>query len=385
MVYVVSFAVALTVCMLANYCRKENYIFFIGATRDTAVWQSKEKNISKLACICLSIVPSLLISCFRSDIGTDYKVYTREFSRYLANGINSYAGNQKYEEGFFLFARFTSLFSHNGQAIIISTSILFAIVIIYLLYNYSNDCFLSMYIFICSFSYFISLNNIRQSIASAFGTLALIQISNKQYVRAIISIAIASSFHQIALLYLIFFLAAITKFSALFEFVISLILYGVIQGFGNKVLDILPSVLERFSITSRMAVRLSYFINSEHYAGRNLSRTIILLNVVMMLIFTLVERRLEDYNKRSSAWRIIKMNQMLLIISSGFEGIIPVNYRIVRLFMFPQFILLPLVEEDLPKQDKQLYKIVILAFWGMTMALNWIAKPEGVFPYQSIF
>lgn len=125
------------------------------------------KNIKRNGMISISLLFPLLVSSLRYGLGTDYSyTYIPQFNS-IARGDRGY-----YEIGFYLLNKIVSFFTNDGQWIIVICSILFVGIVYRQIYRESKVYALSILLLYLTFAYFVSLNNVRQSLASAFLLLA---------------------------------------------------------------------------------------------------------------------------------------------------------------------------------------------------------------------
>lgn len=161
---------------------------------------------TSLICIIL-----ILISGLRTNIGdTGMYVHTYEII-----GPN-YDGNGVYEVGFVLFLKFLKSISYNPQFMIMTISIIVNICIICTLWNYSEDSFfeLSIFLYISSGYFLVTMNGIRQCLAASIifaFTPLIIKGKDKWY---IVIIFIACTIHSSAFIMIpIYFIARLKPWS----------------------------------------------------------------------------------------------------------------------------------------------------------------------------
>ena len=330
--------------------------------------------------IFLSAITPLLVSALRYGIGTDYfYTYIPQFNK-IINGERNY-----YEIGFYYFNKFIGIFTSNGHAVIIITSIIFIGIVYREIYRYSRQYWLSIILFYLSFVYFISLNNIRQSMASALLLIAIELLIQKKRIGFAFCVLIATSIHQIAVLFLL--ALAIEKIC------VSAMTYTVITiGFWCTCKFIMPIVL---STLINYVPRLKlYFVADEMkiYNEKTIGRLLIIIQFIIMLYLDYIEFTYKpDKDNAHIAdkreWNIIKLNQFLLVCVYAVDGIVPAAYRIARVFSFSQFIFIPNVIFKYEKHRKRRWLQVLLtiSLFGILFVKNIHSGAEEVFPYRSIF
>lgn len=336
--------------------------------------------IKRKILIILSALGPLLVSALRYGIGTDYfHTYIPEF-----NYIVSYGKNRSYEFGFYLLNKIISIFTDNAQWLIAVSSLLFIVLVYKELYKEAQNYTISLLLFFLSYNYFVSMNNVRQSLASAIlllATFALIRGKRREFV---IWVFIAGLIHQAAYLLIIMLLIEKLCFSALAYAFFSIIVIVV-----GKI--ILPKIILLIA-PYFLHLNLYFTINSlSIYRGKTIGNTLIVINLLIM--FILVYLDLNNTSNKSLKledkleWNYAKLNESLILCLCAFDGIIPAMYRVVRIFTFVQFIILPNV---IYKHEKKgIYRLIlfclIVALFGFSFLNDYKNGSEGVFPYISIF
>lgn len=386
MAYTIAISLSFIMCCVLNSIKK-NYIY----NSDNPIHLNghmlkiRKGIFSEYLILLLAELPVLLISALRSGTGTDVATYTYEYEHYLSNGINRYGANESYEIGYYLMCRCISLFSKDGQALLIVTSIISITLLFICIYKYSNNLAFSFAIYILSYQYFVSFNNIRQSLAMSIGMIAVMNlISNKKIIQFIALVVLASIFHQIALLYLIFLILFISDFSVRTMLGLSAVWFVVCQFLGKYILDLITLILNYIPFLERLSIRLQYFINYSIYTGRSTGRSVMLLQFLVLIIMLILELQLDKDEKTTFNWKTIKYNQFFLLLVYGLDGVIPAVYRITYLFTFLQIVLFPnaLIKA---KKNKIVMYVMVLAIEIFIFLVGVIKNDDNVFPYVSIW
>ena len=330
--------------------------------------------------IFFSAIVPLLVSAFRYGIGTDYfYTYIPQFKK-IINGEKSY-----YEIGFYWFNKIIGMFTSNGQVLIFVTSLIFVGIVYREIYRCSRKYGLSILIFYLSFVYFISLNNIRQSMASAILLIAVELLIRERKIEFVCCVILATSIHQIAIIFLLILLIE--------RFCISAMTYTVITAvFGIACKFIMPIVINKL-INYIPRFRL-YFVADELsiYSQKTIGTIWILIQIIIMLYLNYIEfiysPDKEKYNAEDKReWNIVKLNQCLLLCVCAVDGIVPAAYRIVRIFSFSQFIFIPNVifKFEKNKKNRWIQVLFIIFLFGIIFIENVHSGAEEVFPYRSVF
>lgn len=193
--------------------------------------------------IFLVFIALLVVSGFRRDF-IDTNTY-----RLMFNNVGTsfeYALNQT-DKGFFLLMALLNYISSNSQIMVFVSSLIILVLVIKTLIRYSSDLKLSIYLFVASGFYAVSMNGIRQYIAVAISFAALPLLIKERKGLLIVTILLASMFHSSAVIFfLVFFFAHVRVFS-------------------KRYFIILASVVLFLSSSSVLAPWLFTFLEGSHY------------------------------------------------------------------------------------------------------------------------
>lgn len=338
------------------------------------------KNLKRNGMICVSLFLPLLVSSLRYDLGTDYfYTYIPQFNS-IAMGSRGY-----YEIGFYWLNRIVSFFTNDGQWLIVLCSILFVGIVYRQIYRESRAYALSILLLYLSFAYFVSLNNIRQSLASAFLLLAMECLRENKKVGFVIWVLLATSMHQVSLIFLILFFADRIMLQATIYLIVSIVAFGVQQLIGERIVQLIASHIPRLQL---------YFQAQElsSYTGNTIGRYYIVMQFLIMFMFVYIEKK--NYkvfqnitDQDQIEWNITVMSQCALLCVCALDGIVPAAYRVVRVFSFAQFILIPNAIRKYvhTKKERLLLYIISITMFSVWFIFNVINGAEQVFPYRSIF
>ena len=175
-------------------------------------------------CSVLSFIPPFLVSGLRSfNIGTDTSA---TYLNIYKLALYSKSLTQIRETGYFLLNKIAILFFNNYTGVLIITSLIMCGFAYYGIFKLSKYPVMSVILFFITNVYFISMNMVRQSIATAIFVFAIQYIKNKKPIRYFLCILIASSIHVTALLYIpIYFLS---KVRIRIKYIVMILLVGLI-------------------------------------------------------------------------------------------------------------------------------------------------------------
>lgn len=322
----------------------------------------------------LSALPLFLISALRFGIGTDY-FYT------YAPGYNVIAsgGHMHFELLFHWLVKIITMFTSNYQWLFVVTSFLFIFIVYNTLYRVSKNIPMALVIFFLSYVYFISLNNIRQALASAFILIAIRCLIEDKVWKYIFFCIVAGLIHQVAFISLAFIIVKIKKINiSVWWQMVGTAIGMVLIRFGAKYIIKLISMIPRLNLYFNLEELLKY-------TNRTISTKFILLNIVIFLIYLIIEQT-EDGFVADTDWKISKWAQTFYLLICAADGIVPATYRILRVIIFIQYLTVPnAIEHCKDERHKWMYYIlVVIAFVLMFLEL-YFAGSEQVFPYVSIF
>ena len=158
----------------------------------------------------IAAFPLTFISGIRYDVGTDFNNYISMFE-YLYN--RNFSLKVNVEKGWILINHLCNLiFYNNIQGLFILSSLLFGIISMYAIMelsklNENKNIGIIVFIYNC-FLYPVSLNIIRQSIATSIIFLSIIYAVKKKPIYFLICVSIAILFHYSAFLFLVLYFCA---------------------------------------------------------------------------------------------------------------------------------------------------------------------------------
>lgn len=185
------------------------YILFWGLI----IGRTTQNRVSKKIYLILTFGLFTFLSAFRSSsVGNDTTEYIRIFNDISFTGdISIYS--RRYELGYLYFNKLLSIVSSNYQLIIIITSIIIMVGFGLFIYRYSNNLWLSVYLFFTLGYFGRSMNTIRLNIAIAIVLFSYDFLREKKIIKFIITVFFASLFHRTAIIFLLAWPIIKLKFS----------------------------------------------------------------------------------------------------------------------------------------------------------------------------
>lgn len=164
-----------------------------------------EKKVGWLFAL-VAIIPVVLIVGFRPDFFGDTAAYIRKFDNAPTelNDINGYLDLMGKDKGFYIFLSLIKIFiTKNYIVFFIIVASLQGIALVSVYRKYSSHFVFSLFLFIVSADYLLWMfNGSRQFCAVAIIFAATPLLLKKKYIRLILIVLLASTFHQSALLML---------------------------------------------------------------------------------------------------------------------------------------------------------------------------------------
>lgn len=152
----------------------------------------------------ISFIVLTCISGFRYRVGTDFWTY-REIYMYLGEN-KAVIGETEF--AFQILLNLIHLITDNPQMFFFITSIIINFSVCLFIKKYSTSPMMSLYFYITTISYYSTMNGIRQYIASCIMLLGFKYIHDKKFIKYLIVVLCATTFHTSAYIFIpIYFIA----------------------------------------------------------------------------------------------------------------------------------------------------------------------------------
>lgn len=152
------------------------------------------------------VIPLVIWTGFRTDIFGDTAAYRDGFMDAPSSlaGLISYVQNTEKDQGFAVFtALIKSIFGNSAIVYFLIIAIFQLSCIVYFYRKYSNNYWLSIFVFVAATDYMSWMHNgIRQFLAVSITLVSISMFLKKKYVISILLILLAATFHASALLML---------------------------------------------------------------------------------------------------------------------------------------------------------------------------------------
>lgn len=302
---------------------------------------------------CLSIFYAFLIflvifliSAFRNDIGDTFQ-YKHSYSL-----LYKYKFNTEGDWGFNLFQYILYTINKDPLLLIVVTSLITVGFNIYNLYHYSNYLELEIYMYITSGYFTTTMNGIRQSMIAAviFTFTRIIEKGNTKLY--IISILLASTFHQSALILIpVYF---IVKQEAWSKTTVAVIIVSCIGFMGFS--TIFPALLGALEDTN-----YGYYANQTDMGGSSFMRVIV--NAVPVVLAYIKRKELKESWPKSNIFVNMALINVIFVAFGMYNWIFN---RFTIYFQLYNFVLIPYIIQNCfkGKEKRLLYFGFMLCYFG---------------------
>ncbi len=232
----------------------------------TGIWAvlfctGKKTKLKKNLFIVLCFVQCLLISANRKGVGSDYYMYVNAFSSMAQDGFSNLS-YEDWEIGYILLNKVIGFFTSEIPVFLAVTSFLTLVGPFFLIWKYSVNPFMSVFLFLNMYLFYMDMNFLRQGIAISIMCFAYGFLRDKKFWRFLLFTIIAATFHFTVLYMIPVYFVSLLKVNLK-----SMLLYGVGLAiyfiFSNSVLNLLFSKFHTeyaHSIYIRLGVFFYYAI-----------------------------------------------------------------------------------------------------------------------------
>lgn len=335
-----------------------------------------------------AIVPFVLVSAIRYDVGTDY------FYRYVPNYLIFVKGGyvDSLEPLFILLIKICVKFSDSYVLLFVVTSIIINVLIMITIFKYSKNPILSIAIFFCGSFYFQSMNLVRQFIAMAIIFCAYrILLCEKKKFLYVIFILIATMFHSMSAVFLIslFLEKRVIKLKYL---IIIILLVMILGGYIGNILEFIVYNTPLKDVTN-IAKYIKYF-----KTDGNLNISTILVESIIYLYIYIMFNMVKKENKEIEKEAIFFVNmQSMTVLSTVMSMHFGLFFRIALLFSIFQILSIPYfwninknseikIKQYTLKRGTTVLTIIVLCFMASRMIFSNVIKgADEILPYKTIF
>ena len=347
-------------------------IVFIGVFSDRDILSIKNKTIINPNILLFGFTSILfLLAAIREGIGTDY---------YLYKGIYNTQAEEKVELGwaYSLLSDFLRFLEVDYQVLIAVNSIVFLIVIYYLIKKFSYYKYISLITLLGTYMYFASYNTFRQMTSIAVVLIALIVFNTyKKKLIGILVFIISIGLHKSSLMFAPLFLFNYVKFSK--------VVYSTIMITCLIAFFIIPDYVREWFLL--IILGTSDFFN-EKYANstfiqgeeRGVANKVFFLFYWIISMFLVVKN-----NEKNNNHRWIEQSFLLYFIVNSFLPYSSIVNRISMLFELLIIVIIPkFIFIQRTKNMRNILKVAIISIFFVRLLYVLLLNGDEVVPYKSI-
>lgn len=193
------------------------------------IFENNSKNYNRLF-ILLALVSLIIVSGFRYKVGTDYEQYAEIYTVFAPDAVIS----ESEDPGFMALCKYLNNFSPDPQLMFLVASIIINVCIVLALKKYSTKFELSMFLYITTYTYYSTMNGLRQWIAGAITFIGFKFLQEKDFVKYLMIVILASTIHASAIVMIpIYFIVNRKTFSK--ENLIIITVFIIVTFFYDKI------------------------------------------------------------------------------------------------------------------------------------------------------
>lgn len=342
-----------------------------------------------LLCMLLSVLPLLLLSALRWNIGTDYSyTYAPEYDALKWHiqgrapediGLLSSAANAQahYANAFHATGAFLALeqllirLGADVQWLFAVCAVVTLGLVFVAIYRQSEHPALAIFLFVFSSNYFLSLNIMRQFLGIALCLCAFEPAQKRQPVPFLLLVLLAALLHPTALVFLpVYFLYGLRLRPPLAALCVAAALLAAPLA-GRLLGALVPALLPKYA----------WYLGSQHNAGE-FELLLLLINLAVLALASCYYKAGQD----KPYFRLWYNTNLLGTLFLCFSAVLPLMKRINYYYAACHFLLLPLLLslEKKPRRRALLLALVCAAFLAETYVAVVLLNKNGVYPYASI-
>jgi hypothetical protein len=317
------------------------------------------------------------IAGFRGNIDGDYNSYLEMY-----NTINKHSNEYIVEPGYAIINTIFYKLGLSFHGLVFFIAILCIPPKLIFIYKYSDNYLLSILIYFSTFYFLFDFTQIRQGCAVTFFILSLRYIINKSFIKYLICILIASSFHVASLVLLPMYFFLNIKYNQLILY--CLLFFCTIITLLQYRFPILNFFLNLENINQVYLNKANYYNSSETFSYLSIKQ--ILLSFALVFI----RDKLVDI-KFSIKNILINIYLFGIIITTIFNQASEISYRLKWFFLWSECLVVIFIVNFLiikyGIKRKFLYFILIIYYnISLLILLNNLSNNgEFIFPYKLFF
>lgn len=331
----------------------------------------KYKVYYRLFCF-LSFFGPFLLSAFRAySVGTDTSGTYYDIYNIVKNGYMSVVR----DVGYGWLTKISIILFNNYTGTLFLTSLIICGLSYICIFRDSKYPVMSTLLFFTTNVYFISMNMIRQCIATMIFIFAIPLIKNKKWLPYFILTGLAFTMHTSAILYFPMYFLLSKRLNK--KVSIGLIIGFVV--FGSFGVDLLINLLLKMDYFNDY---FAWYLTSKYNTGDfNVISFVIALCVYLFLLY------INKSAKNNKNYNILLWLQTIVLCILSLSAHLPLMQRMSWVFSFPLFIYLPRMFDFIEnKQLRFILKLCInIGYFAYMIGTSFIMGYNEAVPYLSIF
>ena len=308
----------------------------------TFVWNGRPNKMLNRGIVVLLIAYLSLFAGLRTGYNDTY-TYMSSYKTMAAfpEILNGFSWKLGDNPGFVMINSLMKSAGFSAQTFVLTYSILFVAAAVSFLKKYSSSFTLSIFLFVCAHGYLFSLAAVKQCASIAIGLIAIPYMLKKKWIRYLLIIFFASTFHPYILLFLLIPFFYFKSWSTG-----TWILLAITVGIGLFLPQIIGTVIDAAALLGD-----DYDANSFMGEGVNVFRVLV---ASVPLFLTLVFQR-HIFVGQNVKQNYIFINCCFMYASIMFVGLFgTANYfgRLASYFVLFPAIALPNIIKSLPKHER---------------------------------
>lgn len=158
----------------------------------------KKTKLKQILFVAICFLQCILISAIRYRVGYDYSMYAIGFFKMVIKGFSKMS-YLDWEIGYILLNKIVGIFTAQPGAIMVVTSVIIMAGPAYLIARYSKNVYLSVFLYVNLYLFYLDMNYLRQAIAMSILCFAYGFLRDKKFWRFLLLVIIASTFHFTAI------------------------------------------------------------------------------------------------------------------------------------------------------------------------------------------
>lgn len=350
---------------------KENYATGIGIYKKN---ETKVFNVKIFFFTTLLIILPAIFAGMRYGIGSDYNLYKRSYENYseISHFTFQRFGGTSTEIGYFYLTKLAQILFDNYQGVLFLAAILTYGIAIISMKRYGKYGNLGIMLLIYFILYYgPSYNIVRQIIATSIVFYGFKYIEEKNLLKYVITIIIATTFHTSALFCLPFYLLNFSSqnFSKVKQAVI--IIVALLLPFGfNFIFEKLSSIAIFSKYVSIYTEQLSY--------SNNIMTIILRLPILLPIIINW--KKLIKKDEKNRFYILVYILEFTAILMGFYMHW---AFRIMYYCMFAEILLVPQIINMYKGKNKLFILLYFIAYYLYYFyKVHYLWGNDGIFPYQ---